>query len=65
MNNGQQCYACGKPIIPPPQEVYTSDGWVQWVGPECFRRIQQGGKRGYKPPLGGARLYARRRHEDY
>jgi hypothetical protein len=55
--NGQ-CFACSKQFgVKQPREVYTSDPQMQWVGPECFRKVKAAGKAGYQPPLGGPRLF--------
>ena len=42
--------------------VYTADdgGQIQYVGPECFRKIKAAGSAGFQPPLGGPRLYIKR-----
>lgn len=54
---GQRCGACGKPLVQPPHQVDTRDGQVVYVGPECARHIANAGTRGWKPPLGGPKLY--------
>jgi hypothetical protein len=54
--NPERCYACNKPLTRP-EEVYTSDRQMVWVGPECFRKIEAAAETGHQPPLGGPRLF--------
>ncbi len=46
----ERCFACGKPITGKPRVVITEDGGqLPWVGPDCFKRVQEAGAAGYKP----------------
>jgi hypothetical protein len=57
MDNGR-CYACDKHLgRSRPNEVYTSDGQMQWVGSICYTVIKKAGLSGYQPPKGGPRLF--------
>lgn len=56
---GEACFACGKQLKRP-QEVWTSDPQMQWVGPECSRHVRESGPQGYQPPKGGPRLFSTR-----
>lgn len=58
------CYACGKPIrfLQRVFWIQTSDGQDQYVGPDCYTHIANGGKHGYQPPLGGPRLFLKHLH---
>jgi len=52
----ERCFACGR-ALKTPKLVDTRDGQVVFVGPECYRRIESAGEKGWQPPLGGPRLY--------
>jgi len=54
------CFACGRAIklTSDHYEVWTSDPQMQWVGPECYNKIQLANKNGYQPPPGGPRLFS-------
>ena len=56
-----KCFACDR-VLKKPHAVYTADdgGQRQFVGPECFQHVVAAGHAGYRPPLGGPRLYAAR-----
>ncbi len=60
--DAEPCYSCGKPMKSERFTVYTADdgGQIQYVGPECFRKIKAAGSAGFQPPLGGPRLYIKR-----
>ena len=60
----EKCYACGKRfrlnsynVIPYHPYVLTFDGQKQFVGSDCYRRIQESESKGYQPPRGGPRLW--------
>lgn len=55
-----KCYACGRAMAGGRHVVYTADdgGQRQFVGPDCFAHVLEGGPAGYQPSLGGPRLYA-------
>jgi hypothetical protein len=37
--------------------VRCIDEQTVFVGPDCFKRVESGGSKGYQPPLGGPRLF--------
>lgn len=51
-----RCYACDK-LRSRRNRIFTSDGQMQYVGAECFKKIRKAGQAGYQPPLGGPRLF--------
>jgi len=52
-----KCFACLR-VLKQPKEVWTSDPQMQWVGPECYKKIVAAGEQGYQPAIGGPRLFA-------
>lgn len=54
-----RCFACGKVIRTGGKKhlADTRDGQLVWVGPDCFKHIEDGWNLGYQPPRGGPRLY--------
>lgn len=56
----ERCFACGKSLVGSAYNtVYTSDGSMQYVGANCYRRVVRAGKEGYRPPKGGPRLFTK------
>lgn len=53
----EKCFACNRHIIADKQTAMTGDGQSVYVGPDCYRKIEQAGAAGYQPPLGGPRLF--------
>ena len=53
----ERCFACGRKLGKKPLLVDTRDGQLVYVGSECAKLIKAAGEKGYKPPLGGPRLY--------
>lgn len=51
-----KCYACDKKLRTHCL-VMTSDKQVVYVGPDCFKRIKESGKKGFQPLMGGPRLF--------
>lgn len=50
-----RCFACDKPLKSlkiHEVQVLTEDTIV-WVGPDCYKKVINAGKEGYKPPKGG------------
>lgn len=56
-NCPDRCFACNR-VLKSPKEVWTSDPQMQWIGPECYRKVVAAGEQGYQPPTGGPRLFA-------
>jgi len=60
----EKCYACGRAfrrnswgkIVFHP-EALTIDGQRQFVGFDCWKRIQAAGAAGFQPEAGGPRLF--------
>lgn len=52
-----KCYACDQQLPVTRHGVYTEDGQLQFVGPDCFENIVATGIHGYQPRLGGPRLF--------
>ncbi len=50
------CFMCDRSLNTA-YEIWTIDPQMQWVGPECYRKIKCGGIHGYQPALGGPRLF--------
>lgn len=58
--NGR-CFACDRLLgTKKPHEVFTSDPQMQWVGPDCYRKVVATGMNGYQPPKGGPKLFRER-----
>lgn len=55
----ERCFACSRKLKDGeiPKRVITSDGSVQYVGPECAKKVEKAGQGGYQPPKGGPRIY--------
>jgi len=52
-----KCFACGRTLKGRRFLIDTRDSQTAFVGPDCFGHVQAAGNEGYKPPLGGPRLY--------
>lgn len=52
------CFACGRALGRTPMIADTLDGQLVFVGRECGREIEAGGKNGWQPSRGGPRLYS-------
>ena len=56
-----RCFACGKALTATKHAVWTCDGQVPWVGPECHRKVVKAGDAGWQPTAphgkGGPRLF--------
>ena len=51
------CYACDRTLRIRPYKIYTSDGQMQFVGPICYQAVKKSHLIGYRPRLGGPKLY--------
>jgi hypothetical protein len=51
------CFACGRVLGKKPAMVDTLEDQTVFVGSECFKYIKAAGNAGWRPPLGGPRLY--------
>lgn len=56
----QRCFACGKRLRCRSELVYCSDEQAPVVGPDCWQHIWDAGDKGYQPPMGGPRLWAKK-----
>ncbi len=52
-----KCFTCEKKITGKTNFVTTKYGQTVFVDPICYKKIVESGELGYKPPLGGPRLY--------
>lgn len=52
-----KCFACDRSMKNNRYLVDTKDNQTVLVGHDCFKKIEQSGRYGYQPPLGGPRLY--------
>ena len=54
----KKCFACGKKLLKGQiARVDTRDEQIVEVGPTCYHKVILSGDIGYKPPLGGLRLW--------
>ncbi len=56
--DSRKCFACGRRLGSNPYPADTRDDQVVYVGSECYKLIKAAGEAGWKPPLGGPRLWA-------
>jgi hypothetical protein len=62
--NSETCFVCGRRLNSGPYgrpfnhpTVITIDGQRPAVGHDCARKVANAGEEGYRPPLGGPRVW--------